>query len=377
MRAKSMVLILIALGCGLVASIAISQVMDRGKNGGNGEVETVQIYVAANDIDVNEQLSAENVRLEDWPKSKIPEGSLVDLKNINEQFARSRMYEGEPILRRKLAVEISGPAVKIPEGHRVCSLSVRMDTAVSGLIKPGDQVDIYGYFRASNDIPKTGTREILRNVRVFAVNSETEQETDNDGSVIVAKTISVLVKQEQVAKLMLAAELGTLRLVLRRPNDDPESALTETATVESLFGSQAENADEDHSPSTRNTPKETGGFMKFLAGLNNGSHQSTPTKGTPVSVVEEPAGPAWEMMIMTPDGGTRFTWEEEGTLPDETSANQPSTTRTGSPSGSSSTESWALGNPSRSSKIGQDTKGNTEPDGTGSDGQNDGQGDGD
>ena len=30
MRAKSMVLILIALGCGLVASIAISQVMERG-----------------------------------------------------------------------------------------------------------------------------------------------------------------------------------------------------------------------------------------------------------------------------------------------------------------------------------------------------------
>ncbi len=32
MRAKSMLLILIALGCGLVASIAISQVMERGPN---------------------------------------------------------------------------------------------------------------------------------------------------------------------------------------------------------------------------------------------------------------------------------------------------------------------------------------------------------
>ncbi len=30
-------------------------------------------------------------------------------------------------------------------------------------------------------MPRTGTREILRNVRVFAVNSETEQETDQDG----------------------------------------------------------------------------------------------------------------------------------------------------------------------------------------------------
>ena len=75
MRAKSMVLILIALGCGLVASIAISQVMERGANSGNAALETVQIYVATTDIDANDQLSAENVRVEDWPKSKVPRSS--------------------------------------------------------------------------------------------------------------------------------------------------------------------------------------------------------------------------------------------------------------------------------------------------------------
>ena len=58
MRAKSMVLILIALGCGLVASIAISQVMERGAGSDNAALETVQIYVATADIDVNEQLDA-------------------------------------------------------------------------------------------------------------------------------------------------------------------------------------------------------------------------------------------------------------------------------------------------------------------------------
>ncbi len=57
MRAKSMVLILIALGCGLVASIAISQVMERGANSSNAALETVQIYVATSDIDVNDQLT--------------------------------------------------------------------------------------------------------------------------------------------------------------------------------------------------------------------------------------------------------------------------------------------------------------------------------
>ncbi len=269
MRAKSMVLILIALGCGLIASIAISQVMERGSNKGTATLETVQIYVALSDIDVNEQLSATNVRLEDWPKSKIPEGAVVNFEEINERFARTRMYEGEPVLKRKLADNISGPAITIPEGDRVCSLKVRMDTAVSYLVKPGDRVDIFGYFREGRDIPKTGTREILRNVRVFAVNSETEQETDQEGRTIVAKTISVLVKQDQVARLMLAAELGTLRLALRRPNETAQRNPTETASIETLFGAafrigrRASDAEQSQIRSER--------FCEFSLGLAESS----------------------------------------------------------------------------------------------------------
>ncbi len=315
MRAKSMVLILIALGCGLVASIAISQVMERGSRSGGGVLETTQIYVATNDIDVNEQLNATNVRVEDWPKSKVPEGSIVNLEQITDHFARVRFYEGEPILQAKLANEIDGPAIKIPEGFRVCSLKVRMDTAVSGLVNPGDRVDIIGYFRKSQDIPRTGTRAILHNVRVFAVNSETEQEMDPEGKTIVAKTISLLVEQRQVAKLVLATELGTLRLALRRPNETQELTEGANATIESLFGSPSEDADKeqtDGKPSANSQlASAAGGFANFLAGLkqDNGS--------LPQALPPKPAGPAWQMVVLTPDGGTNFTWNDQNCLPQQ------------------------------------------------------------
>ncbi len=321
MRAKSLVLIMIALGCGLVASIAISQVMERGANSGNGKVETVPIYVATTDIDMNEQLTAENVRMEEWPKSKIPEGAITSLEDVTEQFARTRLYEGEPIVTRKLADGISGPAIKIPPGCRVCSLTVRMDTAVSYLVKPGDRVDIFGYFKAGRDIPKTGTQEILRNVRVFAINSETEQGVAEDGKAIIAKTVSVLVQQEQVARLMLAAELGNLRLVLRRPNEEVDNNVSETATIESLFGSKSENADADAPAKTDG--QKAGGFAKFLSGLA-GKSRNTPMT-TPISLPMAPMQieqkPAWQMTVLTPDGGTEFTWKDETGLP-ETGGNQ-------------------------------------------------------
>ncbi len=221
MRAKSMVLILIALGCGLVASIAISQVMERGSKSANAGLETVQIYVATADIDVND--AAVGVRTYGWKTGRSPrfprERSKTSRKSTSDSHACG-FTPGEPILTPKLVNEIEGPAIKIPDGHRVCSLKVQMDTAVSGLVNPGDRVDIFGYFKEGRGIPKTGTREILKNVRVFAVNDQTDQETDQEGRTIVAKTVSVLVKQDQVAKLMLATELGTLRLALRRPNEE-------------------------------------------------------------------------------------------------------------------------------------------------------------
>ena len=55
MRMKSIVLIFIALGCGLVASIGISQVMDRGSSSGSS-MEMEQILVALNDIDIGAKL---------------------------------------------------------------------------------------------------------------------------------------------------------------------------------------------------------------------------------------------------------------------------------------------------------------------------------
>lgn len=318
MRAKSMVLIVIALGCGLVASIAISQVMERGTRGNATAMEMVQIYVATSDIDANERLAATNVRMEDWPKSKVPEGAITDFNEIDQHYARVRFYAGEPILKLKLADELEGPAVKIPEGHRVCSLRVQMDTAVSGLVSPGDRVDIFGYFKEGRGIPMTGTREILKNVRVFAVNSQTSQEMDQEGRALVAKTVSVLVKQDQVAKLMLATELGTLRLALRRPGEETEGTLGETATIETLFGTRSESADdkEKGASSPGDPGSATSGFLGFLNGLHGQPSQPAPAAADAAADAPPLAqGPAWQMTLLTPDGTQQYSWHSEHELP--------------------------------------------------------------
>ncbi len=85
MRPKSLILLLLALGCGLVASIGISQVMANRNQGPAPVVETDKILVANKDIKVNEMLSDKNIQVEDWPKEKIPVDAVRDIKELDGQ----------------------------------------------------------------------------------------------------------------------------------------------------------------------------------------------------------------------------------------------------------------------------------------------------
>ena len=258
--------------------------------------------------------------MEDWPKSKVPEGAIVDFKNINERFARVRFYQGEPILEAKLANEIEGRGDQDPgraprlqlesaDGHG------RVGSGESG--RPGRHLRLLqGRARDSTDRHARDSE----NVRVFAVNDQTDQEIDQEGRTIAAKTVSVLVKQDQVAKLMLATELGTLRLALRRPNESLED---ERQSGRDGHGGIALRHAFGDRPIERQQPKPinplataTGGFVGFLNGLKSqyGRRRRPRCRGRSADRVQ----PAWQMTLLTPEGGTQFTWSDEHGLPEET-----------------------------------------------------------
>jgi hypothetical protein len=81
------------------------------------------------------------------------------------------------------------------------------------------------------------TKTILQDIKVFAVDSTWTLESDESGKSIRAKTISLLLTPEQTERVMLASELGKLRLALRSPNDHDEAELPEEGhRVGQIFG---------------------------------------------------------------------------------------------------------------------------------------------
>jgi pilus assembly protein CpaB len=310
MRAKTMILFLIAVGCGLVASIGVSQYLENASGNTGAAVEADKIFVAVADINIGEKLDAQNVKLEAWPRDRVPEGAIRDLAEIEGNFPRTRLYAGEPILTAKLMDSDDSSAQDIPEGYRVVSVKVSVESVVGGLVQPGDRVDLLVFLRKSSEVPETGTRTILRDVNVFAVDAETERRVDSDGQARAVRTVSLLVKPEQAEAVMLASELGQLKLSLRRP-DDIEDQDTEGITIQTLLGNASETANEKREPRRREETQP--GFLDWLA--------DTATTAVPATM--GPAEPVWTMKVMGPDGYREYRWNDPNEMPVEVGKDIP------------------------------------------------------
>lgn len=214
MRAKSLILMVVATGCGLIAAVAASRaVVDKGSS--QIAEATVEIFVAVTDLEIAERISAENVKLERWPRSRLPEGALVNLEQVEGKFTKQTIFAGEPILERKIADSRESFSTGIPAGYRVFDIPGSGD-----YFKPGDHVDVVGTFRIQgrNSIPEI--RTVMRNVQVFGINGITTRDSDEAKTGNRGNVFQLLVKESQLEALTLAESLGELRLSLRPFGED-------------------------------------------------------------------------------------------------------------------------------------------------------------
>lgn len=241
MRPKSLILLALALGCGLVASIGISQVLESRRNQKSGSAEQTDILVAMTGIERNTELSAKNVELKPWPKDRLPDGTITKLEDVVGRRPSARIIKGEPILEGKLGTgeSASRASMEIPAGYR--AVPVRMENSQNtGLILPGDRVDVQVFVNKGMNVQEATTATFLKDVSVFAVNSEIRHDPATDAK-IDAKTISLLVTPEQAAKLTLADSVGTIRLVLRGTQSEKAGEDAKKVTLGDVLGSPQES----------------------------------------------------------------------------------------------------------------------------------------
>ena len=151
MRPKSLILLVLALGCGLVASIGISQVLDSNSKN-NIAIETVPIYVALHNINLGDPVDDGMVSLQEWPKDKVPRGAISTVEELQGRRPRAAIIEGEPILEGKLLEkgQMADPIRQITKGMRLYTIKVDAEKSASIIIVTTDAPPVSWPSRAPN-----------------------------------------------------------------------------------------------------------------------------------------------------------------------------------------------------------------------------------
>ena len=301
MQPKSLVLLVVALGCGIVAAVGVMQIMaDSGNKEGAVTAEVEPLYVALEDIEMGRPIGVEVIKLEDWPKGKAPAGALSQLEDIEGRVPKTKIFAGEPILDFKLLTKGDsggGADVLVPKGYRVVPVKVDEVSGVAEMILPGNRVDVYLHVKKSCEFQQSMVKQILQNAKVFAVGS-TWSRADEDERTIRAKTVSLVLTPAQAMKVTLAAETGKISLVLRSPEDSDASDVEQVGVIE-MFGASELADTETDSNILYQDDQSAENKQAFLELLNGKTAAETPSE-------------KWEVRLLSGDKLLDLTLESVG-----------------------------------------------------------------
>jgi len=223
MRIKPKMILTVALAvlAGLVASVATSKYFGRQAEPAPVE-ENVTVLVATQRVPGYTTLDDPKqwFELKTYPKGEVPADAIGDIRKARGRTLRAAIEAGKVLTEKDLLPPGQEPLVaKLREGERLMTVKVTLDSAAGGFILPGSRVDVVAtQMRGEGNQPYAHT--ILQNIEVLAID---QQPQIPEGT--IAKTydrVTLRVTLEQAEILSVYADTGSLRLVVRRPDDAQE-----------------------------------------------------------------------------------------------------------------------------------------------------------
>jgi pilus assembly protein CpaB len=218
MKLKTLLLMVVAVGCGLAASYMTSRLLaDRGQKSDENKIAVV---VAKQRVSPYVQIKdpEKYFALKEVPEGAAPKRAIKTLEEIKDQRLGKPMAEDEYLTTDHiLNKDMLGLEAELPKGMRAVSIKVNPESVVSGFVRPNSRVDVMFTTRGGN-ADTANAQVILQNMLVLAVDQTAQR--DPNQPAIMSSTVTVAAKPEEAQRLSLAASLGDLRLTLRAAGDN-------------------------------------------------------------------------------------------------------------------------------------------------------------
>ncbi len=193
------------------------------------KTKAMRVAVAEVDLPWGTKLKPEMVKFVPFFEESLPPGSFSDPEKLTGRVVITPLKRKELILESRLAsksVTRGGVSAIIKPGKRAMAVAGNKILGISGLICPGDHVDIM----IMTTDPKTKekiNKTIFENMRVLATGTQLGKNKDGKPAPVDIYTLEVT--PEEGERLSLASSQGKLRFALRNALDT-ETVLTTGAT---------------------------------------------------------------------------------------------------------------------------------------------------
>lgn len=214
MKQKNMVLMAVAVGCGLVAAFLTSKL-----GAGNKTGDTVEVLVAKKEIKIGTLLDEKDFN-DLLTKAPYPAGTLPPDVITNPEELKGRR------LSRTLRAgnyfspgDVSGQeGIPLPQGTYMYAVRLDAVRASAGFIMPGSKVEVLALQKHPTDGSRVRSRLILSDMLVVAVDINDRRPEGGGAAIPTISSVSLAVTAEQ-GKLLHNCEStgGEIRLLLRGP----------------------------------------------------------------------------------------------------------------------------------------------------------------
>jgi pilus assembly protein CpaB len=203
------------------------------------QAEHHEVLVADADLPAGTFIKPRHLRWQRWPTDDVPDTYVLKGPRSDQEMigavVRSRIAAGEPVTDG--AVVKPGDrgflAAVLSPGMRAVSVPINAISSHSGLIFPGDHVDLIltqSLVGSDEGAIRRVSETVLSDIRIIAMGSDTRDDPAEGQSNERAKTATFEVTPRQAEQVTLLIELGKLSLSLRSlgtPGSEEIAALSE------------------------------------------------------------------------------------------------------------------------------------------------------
>ncbi len=220
-RMRVFLVLALALTAGVGLAMATYRfVSNTPQSSAASTIASKPVVVAATDLTLGAELTADDIKVIEWPASAVPAEAISDPKEVIGRGLVMPVIQYEPILPLKLASKEAGAGLPpvIPPGLRAVSVRVNEVIGVAGYVVPGTRVDVLTTINPGQQQTTMTSKVILTDVQVLAAGTKIDNTTDKDKPVPVS-VVTLLVNPDEAERLTLASSEGKIQLALRNPLD--------------------------------------------------------------------------------------------------------------------------------------------------------------